>query len=327
MGYTHTLERKRLLPLAPWRAAVADCRTLIGRLRADGLEMVEDYDRPDAAPALSDDEIRFNGPGEDGHETFLVSRRVPPAAGPESHRRRPGGMLAEWTKTDRKPYDLAVCGCLLVLARHLGPAVRVTSDGDDDEENWPRARELCQELFGYGWDALAETRPLRLTAAGLLPWDGPSRRQTDGLSTRRLLADGALVQAYRRRWPKPGLKYVGRPFGAQSPLTPDGYTWQPGGRVLVRSLGVGPGGWYADSTAEARAEATKLYLWEVLYRLPGAGEFLTGVLKDHPSLLPLAAWADWLGDRASDRKHLLAERFVRGLIPAPVGGRKRLQAA
>ena len=64
------------------------------------------------APQVTPEMVRFNGRGDDGHETFLFDVN--------------GGWA--FTKTSRKPYDLAVCECLLILNAHL-PNMTLDSDG------------------------------------------------------------------------------------------------------------------------------------------------------------------------------------------------------
>lgn len=94
-----------------------------------------EYDRPERKPLATRSQIRFNGKGEEGHETLIF---------------RLNGKW-EFCKTARKPYDLAVCEVLLVLKAYL-PNMSLSSDGFYGvlreqqetiqlEENWPRAME------------------------------------------------------------------------------------------------------------------------------------------------------------------------------------------
>lgn len=61
----------------------------------------------------------------------------------------------EWTgkyfakcSTAYRPYDLAVCCCLIAAKRRFGSLMVVASDGSNN--NWSDARELCQDVLGYG---------------------------------------------------------------------------------------------------------------------------------------------------------------------------------
>lgn len=58
------------------------------------------------------------------------------------------GKYFQKCRTCYKPYDLAVCCCLLVAKRRFGSLVVVASDGVD--RNWADVRALCQQVLGYG---------------------------------------------------------------------------------------------------------------------------------------------------------------------------------
>ena len=49
------------------------------------------------------------------------------------------------------PANLAACCCLIILKRHLGREITVSSDVPGD--GWSRAAALCQEVLGYGGGA------------------------------------------------------------------------------------------------------------------------------------------------------------------------------
>ena len=53
-----------------------------------------------------------------------------------------------YTKTEHRPYDLAVMACLIIAKHYLGKEIVVYSDGS--EEKWEPARRLCENYFGYG---------------------------------------------------------------------------------------------------------------------------------------------------------------------------------
>src|SRR5438105_2109525 len=118
MGYTHYWERPKKLAKRRFLAAAAACRTVCEAIPVErGLALGwdsegDEFNRP---PEFGPDAVRFNGEGDDGHETFLVRREDP----------------AGWSfcKTARKPYDAAACACLVVMARHFGRRFRVSSDG------------------------------------------------------------------------------------------------------------------------------------------------------------------------------------------------------
>jgi len=99
-----------------------------------------EMDEPGIPALCEEDRIRFNGKGEEGHETFLFET---------------GKNSNEFCKTARKPYDLAVCEILLVLKAHL-PNFTMKSDGfwtskenPKLDENWPAALESVKEFGIY----------------------------------------------------------------------------------------------------------------------------------------------------------------------------------
>jgi len=96
-------------------------------------------------PAVTSRVLGSNGNGS--YETFVVERidRSPP------QEQGAHGGLSDFCKTNYRPYDLCVQGCLIVLSHHLEAArFRVTSDGTS--RDWNDARDACQHVLGYGID-------------------------------------------------------------------------------------------------------------------------------------------------------------------------------
>lgn len=98
-----------------------------------------EFDTPDQEPIIAPTYICFNGKDDEGHETFSIDVDDP---------------SWDFCKTACKPYDIAVCKILLLLACHYGSDhVRVTSDGF--------AEIRGQHLFDGFWvDALAWVKSL-----------------------------------------------------------------------------------------------------------------------------------------------------------------------
>ena len=92
---------------------------------------------------------RVLGPNGDGsYETFSVPRILRLR---DPQERAQEGWLLNFCKTNYRPYDLSVQGCLIVLSHHLGNKhFRVSSDGDC--RDWNDARDACQHVLGYGID-------------------------------------------------------------------------------------------------------------------------------------------------------------------------------
>lgn len=130
MGYTHYWRQRADIPAEKWAAICADVRALIERL-PDGVSVAAEFDSNEPA-LVTDDEIRFNGIGDNGHETFVLSRVKPN-----------GGF--EFCKTAQKPYDVLVCAVLIVAASHKAP-MRISSDGEPAD--WESARALVAAVLG-----------------------------------------------------------------------------------------------------------------------------------------------------------------------------------
>ena len=189
MGYTHYWERPKTLAVEKFNAAVEDCRKLCEALGiplgdSEGREEPEfsteavcfnghvesgSYSRqagllwpadkaqsvaavgetvcvggwcagPEVAKRCVDDD------GDGSYETFAVEQNYEPCPGQEPHL----GLWFSFCKTNFRPYDLCVQGCLIVFKERFGAVFQVTSDGTD--EQWNEARDACQVVLGYGLD-------------------------------------------------------------------------------------------------------------------------------------------------------------------------------
>lgn len=122
MGYTHCWTVKDIDNVrAVLPKIVADARVIIRNAETP----VANWDgAPGTKPKLGPKTgISLNGVGEDSHESFIF----PPHAG--------SGW--DFTKTDRKPYDLIVTAILRRIEHHAGDAVEVTSDGVMNPDVYP----------------------------------------------------------------------------------------------------------------------------------------------------------------------------------------------
>ena len=131
MGYTHYFNHNREATQDEWDQLVEGTKALFEAL-PDGVVIAEEYDKPHLPPIANAQEIRFNGVDDLGHETFLL----------EPH--APGNFT--FCKTARKPYDLVVCG-VLILAHDIAPGLlRIDSDGGI-EDGWGEALEWTRAVF------------------------------------------------------------------------------------------------------------------------------------------------------------------------------------
>ena len=127
MGYTHYWDSEGF-STAQWDKLTAGARAVIDAASKRGILLAFESDQPEKPPVV-ESVIRFNGVGEEGHETFVISK-----------------TMKEWSfcKTARKPYDAAVVA-VLILASECGP-FKWSSDGEP--EDWAAGRELLAASRG-----------------------------------------------------------------------------------------------------------------------------------------------------------------------------------
>lgn len=145
MGYTHYWWRERELDAETFKKAVADCREVCQAAR---VPLAGAQGKPGTKARFSASEMGFNGVGDAAHETFLVQRSFRE----EFEQPDATGRLFDFTKTARKPYDLAVCACFVVFRHFFGRKFRIESDGNVTDAGWSAALDLCQRVLGYGKD-------------------------------------------------------------------------------------------------------------------------------------------------------------------------------
>lgn len=76
--------------------------------------------------------IKVNGKGDLAHEDFIL----------REHFNQNEDF--EFCKTARKPYDLVVVACLIILQSHLKGSVVVSSDGS--ESDWTDGQKLAESV-------------------------------------------------------------------------------------------------------------------------------------------------------------------------------------
>jgi hypothetical protein len=145
MGHTNYWHRDEKLNREKFRQAVKDIKKV---REVIGTPIQREYD-DSRSPVANDNLIRFNGIGEEGHETFYVSRVYSPDF---KQYHEDGKRLFQFCKTAYKPYDTLVCCCLVILNHYFGDSFVVSSDGEIDSPDWKEAKKVCQECFGYGED-------------------------------------------------------------------------------------------------------------------------------------------------------------------------------
>lgn len=139
MGYTHYWHRIRDFHRHEWETILKDCRLIFKYCSTIGVPLSYEFDST-KGPAATKKHIHFNGRGDLGHETFIITPTINPLKG-ES----PTESRFDFCKTAHKPYDLAVCLCLLRMAE-ICPDFRLQSDGSW-EHSWHSARLAYLNLF------------------------------------------------------------------------------------------------------------------------------------------------------------------------------------
>lgn len=132
MGYTHYWTPAKFTE-TQWEGVMADVVKTLDHPELKGL-LCFDYNTPSKPPEVNAEFIRFNGKGNDGHETFYYKN---------------GG---DWIfcKTARKDYDAAVCAVLCIIAYHSkahGLPIEISSDGGWSD--WDRGRVIALLATGY----------------------------------------------------------------------------------------------------------------------------------------------------------------------------------
>lgn len=130
MGYTHYWNNKKSIPPDVWAKICDDADKILAASPVPLSWEYNDSRAPEVTREGKGAVIRFNGPGDEGCETFYVEPNV---------------VKFEFCKTRREPYDIVVTAMLAMIADHH-PAFSVSSDGDPAE--WEEGLDLAQKVLG-----------------------------------------------------------------------------------------------------------------------------------------------------------------------------------
>jgi hypothetical protein len=119
MGYTHYWTIHQPIPEELWKTicTAAAAASVVWRATT-GHSIAWESDEPTRACEFGPERIRFNGVGEEGHETFYLT--------PEAT----GSHTIEFCKTAEKPYDSLVTAILAIAESTAAGYISVSSDGD-----------------------------------------------------------------------------------------------------------------------------------------------------------------------------------------------------
>tara|TARA_R110000744_G_scaffold322162_1_gene428187 strand:- start:35 stop:487 length:453 start_codon:yes stop_codon:yes gene_type:complete len=139
MGYTHYWNiYQTIIPQDIWRSFASDFIKILPQFM-DKLDHETDQKFD-----INGNDIRFNGIGEESHETFTINRKNPMEKSYDGEIK-----YFDFCKTARKEYDIAVCCALIIAKKHFADIIGISSDGCD-EDGWDKAKELCQKRLKYG---------------------------------------------------------------------------------------------------------------------------------------------------------------------------------
>lgn len=145
MGYTHYWYLKPGI-----KELSKKCVDDIKKVAKEYKKIIQFEDDNSKKPEIINKVIRFNGIGEDGHETFSfrLSKDKDGYIQKDSD-----GFVFDFCKTARKPYDIVVCEILLILKAELQENIKISSDGFSNSKcsldgEWNRAIEEVKRL-GY----------------------------------------------------------------------------------------------------------------------------------------------------------------------------------
>jgi hypothetical protein len=141
MGYTHYYYQTKTFPQKKWESLALDTFKIVEYCKKCDIDVDFECDSQ-KEPEISDTMIRFNGRGNEGHETFILFKQKPKS---ESWQRNSKEYFY-FCKTARKPYDVAV-GLVLLRAEKNAPGVlKVSSDGDW-EHDWTDIQDAYRKVF------------------------------------------------------------------------------------------------------------------------------------------------------------------------------------
>lgn len=135
MGYTHYWSLKTKPTDKTWGAFLAEVSDILAHPIVASKVCFEE-DEPNRPPQIDKHIVRFNGKGDDGHETLVLERDVTDFSSCKTGGMAQADLVDQWGKS----YDLAVCAVLLAGVKHL--KLSISSDGDWSEPSWQAARAL-----------------------------------------------------------------------------------------------------------------------------------------------------------------------------------------
>jgi|TARA_Y100000310_G_scaffold345080_1_gene461654 hypothetical protein len=142
MGYTHYWELNKKTKITNLKGCLKNIRIVLEQYK-DIIQFESDEDKK---PIITNHLIKFNGINGDGHETFYFEF---PAKRKETewnkYNSETNSFVFYFCKTARKPYNIVVCKCLLILKEYLKDDMKLSSDGEFNNE-WKQAIDEVQNM-------------------------------------------------------------------------------------------------------------------------------------------------------------------------------------
>ena len=114
MGYTHYWRQQRDFTDTEWQ----ELTRLAKLITADGQGILaNEYDEENSKPTIDNEQIRFNGIGDNGHETFIITKKKRAKREYEEQEAYDRQGAFEFCKTAHKPYDKYVTAVLCAVYR------------------------------------------------------------------------------------------------------------------------------------------------------------------------------------------------------------------
>lgn len=144
MGYSHYFPQNRSFTKPEWDKVKFGVNKILEysqNLNRSDIALQESYER-NRFPIVNNIRVQFNGPDGFNCEDFFITKKVREHR-PYEDKREP---VFNFCKTNREPYDLIVCSCLLWI-EHVAPRVlHIHSDGAWNKE-WLEPRLVFRQLF------------------------------------------------------------------------------------------------------------------------------------------------------------------------------------
>lgn len=149
MGYTHYFPHMRDFTDQEWAEVRAAVEAILKEASKNNIPLAWEYTEPKMPPQVDREMIRFNGIGDNGHETFVINRSLTRMAKRWDYyatELKERGYIFVFCKTAYKRYDIAVTACLSAINVLAPGALDIDSDGEPND--WQAGVALAKQALG-----------------------------------------------------------------------------------------------------------------------------------------------------------------------------------